>query len=146
MDDAHLLIDLGKRCRDGNAIERDRLTRVSCEYQGLRGECKQFVQAVIECRGSRFGFTLGAERSGRPTPVGKRVSPVKSTWYALLTVYPTQSRVDRELLPVIYDYERLAYDMRQEKLPKEFVETIVTGWWTTCLEILPAKGRARGRF
>ncbi len=69
-----------------------------------------------------------------------------NVWYALLTVYPTQSRVDCELLPVSYDYERLAYDMRQEKLPAEFVETIVTGWWTTCLEILPAKERARGRF
>ncbi len=29
---------------------------------------------------------------------------------------------------------------------EEFVETILTGWWTTCLEILPARERARGRF
>jgi hypothetical protein len=40
----------------------------------------------------------------------------------------------------------LAADMRQEHLPEEFVETILTGWWTTCLEILPHKERARGRF
>ena len=28
----------------------------------------------------------------------------------------------------------------------EFVETIETGWWTTCLEILPAHERARGKY
>jgi hypothetical protein len=31
-------------------------------------------------------------------------------------------------------------------LPAEFVETVRTGWWTTCLEVLPARERARGRF
>jgi hypothetical protein len=35
--------------------------------------------------------------------------------------------------------------MRAENLPEEFVETVLTGWWTTCLEILPAKERALGR-
>jgi hypothetical protein len=36
--------------------------------------------------------------------------------------------------------------MDGEKLPVEFIETIRTGWWTTCLEILPAKERERGRY
>jgi hypothetical protein len=36
--------------------------------------------------------------------------------------------------------------MDREGLPAEFVETIRTGWWTTCMEILPAKERARGRY
>jgi hypothetical protein len=36
--------------------------------------------------------------------------------------------------------------MEDEALPEEFVETIRAGWWTTCLEVLPAKERARGRF
>jgi hypothetical protein len=40
----------------------------------------------------------------------------------------------------------LAKEMRDEELPEEFVETILTGWWTTCLEILPGKERAAGRF
>jgi hypothetical protein len=26
------------------------------------------------------------------------------------------------------------------------VQTVRTGWWTTCLEVLPARERARGRF
>ncbi len=47
---------------------------------------------------------------------------------------------------VAYDHERLADEMRREQLPEEFVETIRTGWWTTCLEILPAKERMRGVY
>lgn len=49
-------------------------------------------------------------------------------------------------IPIEYDYRRLAAEMREEGLPEEFVETILTGWWTTCLEILPAKERKRGKF
>lgn len=78
---------------------------------------------------------------GRPPNDGQT-----TVWYALLTISPEQSRVESELIPVAYEYERLAYEMRQEGLPEEFVETIMTGWWTTCLEILPSKERARGRF
>ena len=51
-----------------------------------------------------------------------------------------------EFIPVAYDHQRLAGEMRAEKLPEEFVETILSGWWTTCLEVLPAKERLRGRF
>ncbi|HUP21034.1 MAG TPA: metallophosphoesterase, partial [Gemmatimonadota bacterium] len=47
---------------------------------------------------------------------------------------------------VAYDHAALAAEMRAEGLPGEFVETIETGWWTTCLEVLPAKERARGRY
>ena len=54
--------------------------------------------------------------------------------------------VDVDFVPVEYDYERLACEMREEKLPEEFVETILSGWWTTCLEVLPAKERRRGQF
>lgn len=78
---------------------------------------------------------------GRPPNDGQT-----AVWYALLTVFPGESRVQAELLPVAYDTEQLAYDMRQERLPEEFIETILTGWWTTCLEILPARERACGRF
>jgi predicted phosphodiesterase len=45
-----------------------------------------------------------------------------------------------------YDHDALAAEMEAEDLPKPFIETIRTGWWTTCLEILPAKERARGKF
>ena len=78
---------------------------------------------------------------GRPPNDGQH-----SVWYALLTVSPTIKTVTCELLPVEYDYRKLVCEMREEHLPEEFVETILTGWWTTCLEILPAKERERGRF
>jgi len=47
---------------------------------------------------------------------------------------------------VRYDCDALALEMEAEGLPPEFVETIRKGWWTTCLENLPAKERARGMY
>lgn len=46
---------------------------------------------------------------------------------------------------VAYDSGSLAYEMEAERLPAEFIETIRTGWWTTCLENLPARERWSGR-
>lgn len=63
--------------------------------------------------------------------------------YMLLEI---NGKPDFTYIPVDYDFQRLAREMHQEKLPKEFVETILSGWWTTCLEILPGKERKRGRF
>jgi predicted phosphodiesterase len=51
-----------------------------------------------------------------------------------------------EFVPVHYDHERLAAEMQAENLPDEFVQTVLTGWWTTCLEILPVKERRRGQY
>jgi predicted phosphodiesterase len=64
-----------------------------------------------------------------------------NVWYTMLSAEP-DLRV--EFIPVHYDHERLAAEMRGERLPEEFVQTVLTGWWTTCLEILPAKERRRG--
>ena len=72
---------------------------------------------------------------GRPANDGSL-----EVWYAI--VGPQGA----EFVPLGYDHAALAAEMRAEKLPEEFVETIETGWWTTCLEILPAKERARGKF
>jgi predicted phosphodiesterase len=65
-------------------------------------------------------------------------------WYTLLSMGGRDVSV--EFVPVLYDCDALAREMQAEHLPEEFVETILTGWWTTCLEILPHKERARGRF
>ena len=64
-------------------------------------------------------------------------------WYALLTAEPALEVV---FVPVQYDYEALAIDMQEEGLPEAFVETIRSGWWTSCLEVLPGKERAGGRW
>lgn len=63
--------------------------------------------------------------------------------YALLTV---DESIQVELRRVEYDHRRLAAEMREEDLPEQFVETILTGWWTTCLEVLPAKERSGSRY
>jgi diadenosine tetraphosphatase ApaH/serine/threonine PP2A family protein phosphatase len=55
-------------------------------------------------------------------------------------------RLEVDFVRLTYDYERLANEMASEGLPNEFIETIRTGWWTTCNEILPAKERGRGIY
>ena len=84
---------------------------------------------------------------GRPENDG-----TTNVWYTLLNI-EGQSRAGRtpllcevEFVPLMYDHERLAREMREEHLPEEFIATILTGWWTTCLEVLPSKERRRGRW
>ncbi len=69
---------------------------------------------------------------------------IKVVWYALLSA--SEGSVDLELVPLSYDHEALAHEMEEEGLPEEFIETILTGWWTTCNEVLPAKERRRGIY
>jgi uncharacterized Fe-S cluster-containing radical SAM superfamily protein len=51
-----------------------------------------------------------------------------------------------ELVALEYDWRAQAASMRRAGLPEPFVETIETGWWTTCLEVVPPRERARGAF
>ena len=76
---------------------------------------------------------------GRPANDGRR-----DTWYAVLHLEDGQARA--ELCPVSYDWRAQAASMREAGLPEPFVETIETGWWTTCLEAVPPPERARGRY
>ncbi|MEO5988223.1 MAG: metallophosphoesterase family protein [Candidatus Eisenbacteria bacterium] len=73
---------------------------------------------------------------GRPAHDGRT-----NVWYAELTF--DAGRVAVGFRPVEYDFEVLAGEMEAEDLPREFVETIRTGWWTTCLENVPVKERLR---
>ncbi len=97
---------------------------------------------------------VNAGALGRPANDGRR-----EVWYAMLSA---DSRgpgsgtngsgpggsvgLQVEFVPVRYEVELLADEMRDEGLPHEFIETIRSGWWTTCLEVLPGKERARGRW
>ncbi len=63
--------------------------------------------------------------------------------YCMLTA--GENGIVADQVRVAYDHERLSAEMRSEGLPNEFTETIETGWWKSCLEILPAKERARGK-
>jgi len=75
---------------------------------------------------------------GRPENDGHR-----HVWY---TILDARDGLRVEFIPLEYDYRSLAQEMEGEGLPQEFIDTVLTGWWTTCLEILPAKERKRGKF
>ena len=76
---------------------------------------------------------------GRPANDG-----ATHVWYSLIEASGAGLRTAAR--PLRYDFEGLARAMETEALPPEFVATIRTGWWTTCLEILPARERAVSKF
>ncbi|GAC1441870.1 MAG: hypothetical protein NVSMB51_22110 [Solirubrobacteraceae bacterium] len=76
---------------------------------------------------------------GRPANDGRREG-----WMALVEC--SGGSATAELLAVRYDWRAQAASMRAAGLPEPFVETIESGWWTTCLEIVPPRERARGRY
>jgi predicted phosphodiesterase len=82
---------------------------------------------------------VNAGALGRPANDGHT-----HVWFAILEA--RDGGTAAEFVPVPYDHVRLAREMQAEALPREFIDTILTGWWTTCLEILPAKERAQGRY
>jgi predicted phosphodiesterase len=89
-----------------------------------------------ELSGDRHFINVGV--IGRPPNDGRT-----EVWYTILDV---RKGLRVEFVPLAYDHRSLAEEMGREGLPREFIETILTGWWTTCLEILPAKERKRGKF
>jgi len=109
--------------------------------------CDEHDADVIVCThtGLHWHRALGGKRHvvnagviGRPANDGRT-----NVWYTMLTI---GDRVNVEFVPVDYDHGTLAREMREERLPEEFIETIETGWWTTCLEALPAKERMASRY
>ncbi|WP_244187977.1 radical SAM protein [Streptomyces regalis] len=84
-------------------------------------------------------LTVNVGVLGKPANDGQQ-----GVWYALLDL--DEGRASAELVPLAYDWQAQAASMRAAGLPEVFVETIETGWWTTCLEVLPPYERARGRY
>ncbi len=76
---------------------------------------------------------------GRPENDGAR-----NVWFTLLDF--SDGTFHCEFRPLTYDHPRLAREMKEEALPGEFIATIQTGWWTTCMEIMPGKERFKGKF
>lgn len=89
-------------------------------------------------RGGRRFVNVGV--LGRPENDGRT-----NVWWTLLECR-SRRELSVEFMPVDYDHARLAREMAAEGLPVEFQQTILTGWWTTCLEILPSRERRRGKF
>jgi predicted phosphodiesterase len=114
----------------------------------LRRMCDEQQADVIICThsGLHWHKQLRDERHvvnagviGRPANDGRT-----NVWYTMMTIDDGTANV--EFVPIAYDHQTLAREMRSERLPEQFIETIETGWWTTCLEILPTKERAAGKF
>lgn len=76
---------------------------------------------------------------GKPANDGRT-----NVWYAILDV--DEGSATAELVPLEYDWQAQAASMRAAGLPEMFIDTIETGWWTTCLEVLPPAERSRGRY
>lgn len=74
---------------------------------------------------------------GRPANDGRT-----NVWITIVETEP----FGVEFVPIHYDHAALAAEMRSEHLPEEFVATIESGWWTTCLEVLPPKERLAGKY
>ncbi|HEU4521401.1 MAG TPA: metallophosphoesterase family protein [Thermoanaerobaculia bacterium] len=114
---------LERLCRDAGADV------IVCTHTGLHWEKKLASGRHV----------INAGVIGRPANDGR-----PNVWYTL--VETRGSAVSVQFVPIAYDHERLAAEMRSERLPDEFIETVMTGWWTTCLEILPPKERAAGKY
>lgn len=114
---------LEKLCSDHNA------DIVLCTHTGLHWSRR--------LSDGRLFVNVGA--IGRPANDGRT-----EVWYALISF--ENGSPTAEFVPIAYDHTALTREMEAEGLPDEFVETILTGWWTTCTEILPMKERRLGRF
>ncbi len=106
---------------------------------------------VICCTHSGLPWTRRFPHPGRDTlgvNVGVLGRPANDGgqhgWYALLDV--ADGRATAERVPLHYDWQAQAASMRTAGLPEAFTQTVETGWWTTCLEIVPPAERSRGRF
>ncbi|MGH3888681.1 MAG: radical SAM protein, partial [Pseudonocardiaceae bacterium] len=90
----------------------------------------------------------GADRDTLVVNVGVLGRPANDggqhVWYALLDC--VDGHATAELVALYYDWQAHAASMRNAGLPEAFTQAVETGWWTTCLEIVPPVERSRGRF
>ena len=110
-------------------LDQERADAILCTHTGMHWQRK--------LSSSRSLVNVGV--IGRPANDGE-----PNVWYTRITA--DDNRLLAQHVPLFYDTEALAKEMRSEQLPEQFVETICSGWWTTCLEILPAKERAGSRY
>jgi diadenosine tetraphosphatase ApaH/serine/threonine PP2A family protein phosphatase len=143
VEEKHLLL-----CHGSPRRINEFLWRSTSPDAFLERLCDEHAADVIVCTHSGLHWDkklpsgrhiINAGVIGRPANDGRT-----NVWYAVATVDRETS--DVQFVPVDYDYHTLAREMREERLPAEFIETVETGWWTTCLEALPAKEREAGKY
>ncbi len=114
-------------------LERERCDGILCTHSGLQWH-----------RRLPAGDIVNVGVIGRPANDGRT-----NVWYAMLEAGEEDPGVEElgvELGPLDNDYQALAAELRSVALPEEFIDTVTSGWWTTCLEILPARERGASRF
>ena len=144
-------LELGSRrvllCHGSPRRVNEFLWESTCSDAFLEWLCDTFAAEVIVCGHSGLPWW-------RELPSGRHVVNVGAIGRPANDGDPgvcyAEIRLGGELAVafrrVAYDHRTLAREMEEEDLPTEFVETIRSGWWTTCLENLPAKERTRGRY
>lgn len=147
----HARLDLGGRrvllCHGSPRRVNEFLWDSTCPDAFLEWLCEAHGADVIACThtGLPWHRALPSGRAvvnvgaiGRPANGGR-----PGATYALLDAGdpPRVTFAD-----VAYDHEAVAREIEDAALPAEFAGTIRTGWWTSCLEVLPAKERRRGRY
>jgi diadenosine tetraphosphatase ApaH/serine/threonine PP2A family protein phosphatase len=119
----------------------------TCSDAFLEWLCDQAGADVIACTHTGLPWHRALPSGRQVVNVGAIGRPandgVPGATYALLTPGPEGGV---EFRRVAYDHESVARDAERAGLPTGFADTLRTGWWTTCLENLPAPERARGRF
>ncbi|MEL6903511.1 MAG: metallophosphoesterase [Cyanobacteria bacterium J06606_4] len=87
----------------------------------------------------RSGFWFNVGVLGRPANTGN-----SAVTYGLLRWPAASAAPEPHLQHMTYDVSATVRAMREEGLPEAFIESLETGIWTTCAEILPAAERQRG--
>ena len=105
-------------------LQRYNVDGICVTHSGL-----PWIRSVTQANG-RAGFWFNVGVLGRPANNGKR-----HVYYGLLE--QTKTGITPRLIPLNYDVAAVAATMRTEGLPEEFAESLETGVWTTCAEILP---------
>ncbi len=138
-------LTIGRRrvllCHGSPRRQNEFLWDSTCSDAFLAWLCDAYAADLIVCSHTGLHWTrtlpggqqlVNCGAIGRPAHDGNT-----HTWYAELAFEP--ERVAVSFREVRYDHEALAGEMEQDGLPPEFVATIRTGWWTTCLGNTPAK-------
>jgi hypothetical protein len=116
---------------------------------------------LICCTHSGLPWTRWVTRpDGRPAlvvNVGVLGRPANDggthVWFAMVDLGPeaggwpdAEGPVSAELVALDYDWRAQARSIRSAGLPEAFAQAVETGYWTTCLEIVPPAERSRGRY
>ena len=149
-----LRLDMGGRrlllCHGSPRRQNEFLWRSTSPVPFLERLLREHDANVVLCTHTGVHWDRTLPSGGQVVNVGALGRPANdgqtNVWYVLLTAARVDGPLEVEFIPVVYEHRRLAREMRSERLPEEFIETILTGWWTTCLEILPARERECGRF